>query len=77
MSYKSHLKNNDIANIDKFEKFYNDLFVKYTHGEKSTHDLISKNVQELLPYSPIYRCPLFSFFKCKYWVDQPYYPTPT
>ena len=41
-------KNNYITNIDKFEKFYTDLFAKYTHGEKSTHDLISKNVEELL-----------------------------
>ena len=28
----------------------------------------------IIPYSTAYRCPLFSFFKCKYWVDQPYYP---
>ena len=41
-------KNNDITNIDKFEKFYTDLFAKYTHGEKSTHDMISKNVEEVL-----------------------------
>ena len=37
-------ENNDITAIDKFEKFSTDLFAKYTHGEKSTHDLISKNV---------------------------------
>ena len=31
-------------------------------------------VRAFVPYSPAYRRPLFSFFKCKYWVDKPYYP---
>ena len=30
--------------------------------------------REKVPYSPAYRRPVFSFFKCKYWVDKPYYP---
>ena len=34
----------------------------------------NNHLEYTLPYSPAYRRRLFSFFKCKYWVDKPYYP---
>ncbi len=41
-------KNNNISNSNNFEKFYENLFSKYSHSEKSKYNLISMEVEELL-----------------------------
>ena len=45
---RGNRKNNNINNPHKFELFYENLFSKHSHNEKSRHDIISMEIEELL-----------------------------
>ena len=47
---------------------------KSTTSSKTTNSKSYNRISHIITYSPAYRRPLFSFSKCKYWVDKPYYP---
>ena len=68
-----------------YVNFYRILFflfvnLKLISFDKMEHHLpLRKHCTQFLKYPtppppPAYRRPLFSFFKCKYWFDKPYFP---